>query len=378
MSYNIFKNYESGFRMKTSHNRDYISPFVILIILFSIFSCKKQEQYFTFEKVVGEGVQFTNSMGNYRILILNSQNIDPYKTTKISFLNFLKRNGFSHNHNLTVVEKSIGNDIETGKKILKEHLTRYHYTFVYLNGTVSAQAARELYYNHQKHLFIFASVTDPVGLGLIKDFNIPPEANFTGVSFPVPVSSRIRFVKSLIPEMRTIGLIYADMPQSRSYSKWLNDYLSQPENRKFKIIYRKIPLIKGEDGSRKMALMARNHILELNNQVDVFISPNDQMGISIDFLKIMAKYSRKPLIGIAMRDVQHQYGAVASIFSSIHNIGETTAIMALKLLSGKKIKEIPAEMPGNFGFAFNIKRAKQYRIKIPVDFLEIAGNNIVN
>ena len=252
------------------------------------------------------------------------------------------------------------------------------YTFVYLNGTVSAQAARELYYNHQKHRFIFASVTDPVGLGLIKDFNIPPEANFTGVSFPVPVSSRIRFVKSLIPEMRTIGLIYADMPQSRSYSKWLNDYLSQPENRKFKIIYRKIPLIKGEDGTRKMALMAKNHILELNNQVDVFISPNDQMGISIDFLKIMAKYSRKPLIGIAMRDVQHQYGAVASIFSSIHNIGETTAIMALKLLSGKKIKEIPAEMPGNFGFAFNIKRAKQYGIKIPVDFLEIAGNNIVN
>jgi putative tryptophan/tyrosine transport system substrate-binding protein len=314
----------------------------------------------------------------YNLLIIDSQLGYPYERTREAMLQKLSSMGYVEGQNLSVSSFSIGNDVDKGEKILRRELPK-KYDVIFTNGTVATLAAKKAAFGKPACRFVFAAVTDPVGLGVIDDFKNPPKANFTGVCYPVPVASRLKFLHDIFPQAKTIGLIYADMPQGHSYRKWLETALQEePSLKGLKIISRMVPLIKGEASSQEaMTNLARKYVIELNPLVDVFLSPNDQLGAEHFFAEMVYKISRKPLVGISRKDVMEGWGATLSMYPSEISAGRQSAVMIRRLLNGEDIKNITPQWPRENGIAIDLRKAKKFGIVIPVQLIEMAGEDII-
>ena len=314
----------------------------------------------------------------FKLLILDSQRGNPYNEVRDALANTLRKYGYVEGRNLQTVLQVTGNDVGKGERLLRDELSRDRYDVIFVGGTVATISAKNVLLGDMSQRVVFGSPTDPVGIGVIRNFTSKPFANFTGICYPVPPRARFKFIKRLLPKARTFGLIHADMPQSLSYNKWVQDLVAHdPEFRGMKILFRAVPLITGENGSELMAAAAIPHIRELDSQVDAFIKPNDQMGTHRQFAEVVFKTATKPLIGLTQDDVMDRWGATAAIYPSHLSIGEQAARMIKDLFQGKTIAEIPPEWPKTYGFAVDLPKTRQFKITVPVELLQLAGENII-
>lgn len=313
---------------------------------------------------------------SYRLLILDSQAGNPYDEIRSALLQRLAALGYREGANLTVALHTAGNDVARGEELLRREVPK-GYDAVFVGGTAATIAARQALFDTPQPV-VFGAPTDPVGIGVIDAFDAPPKANFTGVSYPVPVKARLRFLRQLLPQARTFGLIYADMPQSRSYNAWLRDLLEHdPEFRDLRFLFRPVPLVTGEDGDARMAELALPLIAELDGQVDAFLKPNDQMGTRQPFAEAVWAHAGKPLIGLVKNDVMAGWGAAAAVFPSHQSIGEQAATMIGELFDGRPVSTMPPQWPTKFGYAVDLPRCRKFGITVPVGLLQLAGANIV-
>ncbi|MCG7981475.1 MAG: hypothetical protein JAY90_01855 [Candidatus Thiodiazotropha lotti] len=148
----------------------------------------------------------------YRLLILDSQVGSPYEDVRNSLIDTLLERGYRQGDNLVITHYYIDNSVSLGMEILKREI-KENYDVIYVGGTVATISAKNTLFESDVPV-VFGAPTDPIGIGVIDGFDQPPKVNFTGVSYPVPVKSRFLFLRQLIPNVRKVGLIYADMPQS--------------------------------------------------------------------------------------------------------------------------------------------------------------------
>lgn len=312
----------------------------------------------------------------HTLLILDSQEGNPYDEVRASLFQTLAQYGYVEGVNLKTFIHFSGNDIQQGEDILKNALASA-YDVIFVGGTAATVSAKNALYGKPQPV-VFGSPTDPVGIGVIKDFTSKPEANFTGVCYPVPVKARLKFIRNLMPKAKTFGLIYADMPQSHSYNAWIAHLLENDQEFKgIKVLYRAVPLVTGEDGDRIMAEKAKEHLKELDIQVDAYIKPCDQMGTRKSFAEVIFQTSNKPLIGLVKDDVMGGWGAMATIYPSHDSIGRQTARMIKELFEGRKVGDIMPEWPAKYGVAVDLGKAKLFGMDISVELLQLAAENIV-
>lgn len=313
----------------------------------------------------------------YRLLILDSEEGDPYDEIREALLSRLKLHGYAAGRNLQIIQQAAANDIQQGENILRERVNE-HYDVIFVNGTVATIAAKNIHFNNMQQPVIFGAATDPIGIGVINNFDSSPITNFTGVCYPVPVKSRLKFIRRLLPAAKSLGLVYADMPQSQSYRQWLQTLLTDdPEFAGLKIIFSPIPYIAGENGNQLMAEAAIERIKQLDQQVDAFIKPNDQVGTRRQFSELVYAIASKPLIGLVKDDVMARWGATAVVFPSHVSIGEQAADMINQVFEGRPISAITPEWPRKYGFAVDLAKTRQFNLAVPVELLLLAGDNIV-
>lgn len=310
-----------------------------------------------------------------QLLIIDSQRGEPYSTIRQTIISDLRSYGYNDGFTLIIKYYSLANRINAANLVWRLEKNN-KYDAIFINGTIAAIGLKPFLINDNRQKVIFGAVTDPIEIGLITSFNSAPKYNITGISYPVRVHDRLRFLRQVMPKAKIIGLVYADMPQSISYLNWIKRALKKQEFSSLKIITRKIQLVKGDYGHIRMAHLARKYILEIDNKVDIFMSPNDQMGSQRPFAEIVYKNATKPLLGLGKKDVTQNWGATMSIYPDLNRAGKDLAKMLKDVFEGKDIKTIYPRWPKN-GIAFDLKKAKQFKIKIPSYLLRAAGNNIV-
>lgn len=320
-------------------------------------------------------VFFINTVYSYDLLIINSQNSDPYIPVRDAMLKELKEKGLMVGGVLNIKEWSLGNREGMAKRAWISERDR-NYDLIFLNGTVATNQFSQFARGNYKYKFLFGNVTDPVGLGVIENFVDKPSSNFTGVCYPVHVRERLRFLMAIFPEARDIGFIYSEMPQSISYRKWLDEVLQEKEFQHLDFHYRIVEFIQSDNGHIRMAMLSEKYIKELNNRVDLFLSPNDQLGIQPEYVKNVHRLSDKPLIGLGRKDVMNEWGAVVSIYPDLQKMGIQLANMAERLMTGTEIQEIIPQWPET-GIAINLLEADRLGITIPQTYIKMAGDNIV-
>ncbi len=356
-----------------------LSPKVIIFIFLAIIiSCTAQDLPKSVDLKDNEPlVEKRVSSRVFKLLTLDSQTGEPYREVRETMLKQLKDWGYVQGENLEVTHFTIENDVKRGEEILKQQLPN-NYDIVFINGTVMTVAASHVLLDVSEQMVVFAANTDPAGIGVIEDFDMPPKYNFTGVHYPLKVETRFKFIKDLMPEAKTIGLISADMPQSHGYLRWVDKMLkTDPEFKDLKIIFRTVPLVTGAKGTKDMAEAAKEFVLELDSLVDVFLAPNDQMGVQEYFCRMVYENATKPLVGLGKESVVQGWGATMVVYPSNRSMGLQAAKMIKQLFEGVPIKEIYPEWPKQNGFAFDLNKAEEFGIKVPVEYIEMAGENIV-
>lgn len=313
--------------------------------------------------------------GNKTMLILNSQETIPFTTCRDSVLESLAKAGYVDGKNLKVKQVNIQNDIAKGEEELKASMD---YDVIVVNGTSATLAAKKVGWGNDKK-FVFIVVTDPVkAAGVIEDFKNPPKSNFTGVSYPVPIAARMRFIKQLMPKVKNIGLPYADIAQSYSYKEWIENVLAtDPEYKDIKVHFRKMPSIAGVDfeeyGKKNLVPIVK----ELDKKVDVWLANNDPYCTSPTYSKILSANSKKPIIGLGLESVMKQEGATMVIYPDQVATGRQAARMIAGMFEGKAVKDFVPETPSENGFAFDLTKTKKFKISVPVEMIEAAGSNII-
>lgn len=304
-----------------------------------------------------------------RILIIDSQEGEPYESIRVALFNSLQGRGYLPGESLIVRHYSLGNESEIMRRVqLIEADSETEFDIVLVNGTIAAIAAQQILkadgsFMGQENVF-FAGVTDPVGIGLIDDYDLPPLGGFTGAGFTVDPVVRLRILRELLPGVRTVGIVYSEMPQSIAYRAMLERALEQPELSDLEIKFRSVEFISGEEGYRRSVQLAREYVLELNQSVDVFLSPSDQMGVHFSYSRMVLETAAKPLISLSPQDVSSNNGATAAVFSSYVQTGEILADLMLRYLGGEEFRNLHPKI-AQPSIAIHYGRAARFNMMIP-------------
>lgn len=296
------------------------------------------------------------------LLILDSEDGPPYIEAREAMLEELKTQGFIPGENLKLTRYSLDNQVGTGIRLLRAEADKHDVVFI--NGTIASKAAYEYGFKQPQHKFIFCSVTDPIGLGLIQQFDHPPDANFTGVAYAVPVAKRLRFLKRVLPEADTLAVIHSDLPQSKSYNDWLKSTLNEPEFSDLTIIFVEVPYVRGEYGSIRMSRLIAKHVKELSPVVDAFLTPNDQMGVKPFYDETVKANSNKPLLAIIEQELSEGRGAHFGAYPDQEKAGQLTAKMIAGLLNGQPLTNYTPTHP-DILYGIHKPNADSINLQIP-------------
>ena len=305
-------------------------------------------------------------VGSCRLLIIDSDDGEPYASLRMALLSELERLGCGENadHLFEQIDyHSINNELGLARRIWQTSSPE-EYDAVVIQGTIAAIAAHELAYGRSSPTVFFANVTDPVGIGLVDQLSGPPPANFTGIAYPVPPAERLRLIRNVFPDARDIGLIHTDMPQSVSYNRRLEEALQQEEFQDLRLHRREVPFVPGRDGLRRSAALSREFIEELDPVVDVFLTPNDQLGVHEEFVRLLVGLGSTPVIATDEYAVTEGWGAVLSLFGSTVDSGRTLAGMIYSYLSGTSLQTIEPREPTP-QLVVNRRMAERFEIEIP-------------
>ncbi len=221
------------------------------------------------------------------------------------------------------------------------------------NATNAVKAAREA---TDTIPVVGTSVTDYVTSGLIAS-NDKPGANVTGASDYNPVTNQISLLKKLVPEAKTIGIIYCSAEE--------NSQIQAEEAKAALEAEGYTVLVETVADSSELQLVTT----ELCTKVDAFYEPTDNLIASnVSIMTAVTNEKGKPVI--AAEESMCKNGFLATYAISYYEIGRAAGEMAYEILvNGKKPADIPVYFfsKEQMKLVINEENAAALGITIPED-----------
>ncbi len=274
-------------------------------------------------------------------------------------LDALKDYGFVDGENITVLYKNAQGNITTGSQIAQNLASHIPKPTVFVAiGTPTAQGAISA--TRGKGIpIVFTAVTDPVSSRLVKDLKIPVK-NLTGVIDYPPLDAQINLMKTLLPDLKTVGVLY-NPGESNSVSV-IKAFKEKAEKEGISVI--DAPVTKAVD----LALAVRKLI---GKGVQALYVPQDNTVISAMPQLASLSYAHKlPVFTSDNGSVKE--GAFSSISYSYYAVGRKTGEYIKRLLDGENIKNLPITTPGSHQLYINTLAQKALGLEIPEDLLKTA------
>ena len=173
---------------------------------------------------------------------------------------------------------------------------------------------------------VFAGVTDPVSAGLVKSFDAPG-GNLTGTSDYPPIDQQIQLIKDIVPNAKTIGVVYASSEVNAEVQ--LN--LAKDAAAKIGLTVKSAAVTNSSEIGQAAASLAG---------VDAYYVGNDNTVVSgIEALVQAANQQKVPVIAADPDSVSR--GATASYAVDQTKMGCEAATIADKILKGGSAATIP-------------------------------------
>ena len=299
-----------------------------LFIILSLLSCKKTSQI---------------KIGVLQLIEHNALD-SAYK----GFVDGLKEAGYEDGKNIIIdyqnAQGEQANCITIGQKFINDKSD-----LILAIATPAAQAIA----NMTKDIpILITAVTDPADSKLVADNNAPG-GNVTGTSDLTPVEAQIELLKEIIPNVKTVGLLYC---------------LSE-QNSVFQINIAKKKLdamgIKYIDIAISNLNEIQQVIQNIIGKVEAIYTPTDNMiANGMATVALMTEPAKLPVIcgegGMTM------LGGTATYGINYYELGKLTSTQAVSILKGdKKTSEMPIEYLQKFDLVVNTNMIESIGLTIP-------------
>lgn len=203
---------------------------------------------------------------------------------------------------------------------------------------------------------IMGAISDPVGAKLVKNLK-HPEGNVTGTSNQVPIKQTVELVKSLTPNAKTIGILYASS-EDNSKSQ-VESFKKYAEKDGLNVVEYAVPST--NEINTTMSVMT--------GKVDAIWTPQDNT-IASAFSTVVSQANQAKIPVYTTVDTMVKEGGLASVAQSQYELGKATVRSAVKVLKGKKVKDVPVDVIDDGTPTLNLKVAQDLNITIPENVLK--------
>ncbi|WP_160685085.1 ABC transporter substrate-binding protein [Clostridium sp. C2-6-12] len=274
---------------------------------------------------------------------------DALDAANKGFVDALKEKGFEDGKNIKIEQQNAQGEQANAQTIAKQFVDAKK-DLIFAIATPAVQAA----YNSTKDIpIIFTAVTDPVKAEVAKDWK-SSGTNVTGTSDKVPVDKQIDLLKKLLPNAKTVGVIY-NTSETNSVVQ-VNELKAAAE---------KQGLAVKEIGVTNVNEINQNLASALG-QIDVLYTPTDNTVASgYALVGKLCVDKNIPIIGA--EDAVVTKGGLASIGIDYYKLGKEAGLKAAEVLSGKKPSEVEITTLSDMTFTINTDVAKKLNITIPAD-----------
>lgn len=261
------------------------------------------------------------------------------------FVAELKDAGYEEGKNMTLDYQNAQGD-QSNLKSMSERLVKNKNDVILAIATPAAQSV----VNETTTLpILFTAVTDAVSAGLVTS-NEKPGGNVTGTSDMVPIDEQTDLLLSIVPEAKTVGIIYnASEKNSEIQSK-----LAKKALEKSGVKVKEVTVSSTNDVQQVMTSLAK--------QVDgIYIPTDNTLAKTMSTVGEIAEAAKIPVIAGSTDMVEE--GGLATYGINYEKLGRQTGKLAVKILKGEaKPEELSIETSKNLELVVNQKMAKALEI----------------
>ena len=171
---------------------------------------------------------------------------------------------------------------------------------------------------------IMGAISDPVGAKLVKNLK-HPEGNVTGTSNQVPIKQTVELVKSLTPNAKTIGILYASS-EDNSKSQ-VESFKKYAEKDGLNVVEYAVPST--NEINTTMSVMT--------GKVDAIWTPQDNT-IASAFSTVISSANQAKIPVYTTVDTMVKEGGLASVAQSQYELGKPQLVVLLRFLKVRKLR----------------------------------------
>lgn len=266
------------------------------------------------------------------------------------FIEGLKEEGLEEGKNLKIVTNNADADTGTAAQIADQFVAD-KVDMICAIATPSAQAA----YNAAMETdipVVYTAVTNPVAAELAND-DKSPVGNVTGTSDELPVEAQLKMIREILPDAKTIGILYTTSEANSVYS--IEQYEKLADKYGFKIEKT------GVTNTSEIQLAAS----DLLGKVDCLTNLTDNTVVSaLPTVLGLANEKGIPVFGSEIEQVK--LGCLAAEGIEYTQLGKDTGKMAAKILKGEaSASEMDYELITESSLYVNEKVAENLGITVP-------------
>ncbi|MEN6565724.1 MAG: ABC transporter substrate-binding protein [Veillonellales bacterium] len=240
---------------------------------------------------------------------------------------------------------------------LAKALMKRQVDLIFACSTPAAKAAANLPGNIP---VVFTPVFDPVGAGLVNNMALPG-GKITGVSGMVKSTDKIAFIHRLLPNAKTIGVLYHTGDSNAQLELTHFQQAAQDE-----LELRELPVHQPEDLSKLSELLPA--------ELDALFLPIGRI-IEENFATVVYYTDAVKLPIIASHAPNVSFGALGALVANHHCLGVNCAAKAAQILSGTAPGSIPVGVVEEPEILLNDFTAQNLGIKLPIN-LKLAAKEI--
>lgn len=292
------------------------------------------------------GSSSEKSSGKIKVGVIQLIENGAFNDMKDGFIEELRAKGYTEDK-CDIVVKSAQGDTATLNTICQEMVD----SRMDLVATIATPATQAMVNMDSGIPVVFISVSAPVAAGVTSNME-KPDKNATGTSNAIPVSDIFNLSDSLTPGNKTYGLIY-NTGEVNSVNT-VKDAKSYLDGKGLKYVEAVVT------NSSEIQQAAES----LVGSVDAIFVPNDSVVQSgMAQITEITRKNKIPVYACSATTVQS--GAFATVAMNDKQIGSQSADMAVEILGGRKVADVPSVVVPASGTVINRNTMEALGVTIP-------------
>ncbi len=292
------------------------------------------------------GSSSEKSSGKIKVGVIQPIENGAFNDMKDGFIEELRAKGYTEDK-CDIVVKSAQGDTATLNTICQEMVD----SRMDLVATIATPATQAMVNMDSDIPVVFISVSAPVAAGVTSSME-KPDKNATGTSNAIPVSDIFNLSDSLTPGNKTYGLIY-NTGEVNSVNT-VKDAKSYLDGKGLKYVEAVVT------NSSEIQQAAES----LVGSVDAIFVPNDSVVQSgMAQITEITRKNKIPVYACSATTVQS--GAFATVAMNDKQIGSQSADMAVEILGGRKVADVPSVVVPASGTVINQNTMEALGVTIP-------------